>query len=76
MNKHYSYGISNQDNILIVELNLQKYKVQHYNTHIRLFSKYDIENTQVMLIIHVWYAQPMCQLPHKSHMANSIIFKF
>ena len=29
MNKHYSYGKSNQDNIFIIELNLKNYKVQH-----------------------------------------------
>ena len=35
-----------------------KYKVQclfiYFNTNVRLFSRYDIENTQVLLIIHVW----------------------
>ena len=47
----------------------------HY-INVRLISRYDTENTQAKLIIHVWYAQLTCQPPHKSHMANSIIFKF
>ena len=41
-----------------------------------LFSRYDVENTQVKLIIHVWYAWLTSWLPHKSHMANNVIFKF
>ena len=40
------------------------YKEQHLcihpNGNIRLFSRYDVENTQVKLIIHVWYAWPTC----------------
>ena len=48
----------------------------YHNINVRLFSRYDVENTQVMLVIHVWYAWLTCWLPHKSHMADSIIFKF
>ena len=44
--------------------------------YIRLFSRYDVENTQVKLIIYVWYAWQTSWLPHKSHMADCIIFKF
>ena len=28
----------------------------YYNTNIKLFSKYNAENTQTMLVIHVWFA--------------------
>ena len=45
----------------------------HYNINVRLLSRYDTENTQVMLIICVWYAWSTCWLPHKSCMADSII---
>ena len=28
----------------------------YHNINIKLFSRYDVENTQVKVIIHVWYA--------------------
>ena len=66
--------------IIIICLKIKIYKEQclciHHNVNIRLFSRYDVENTQAKLIIHVWYAWLTYQLPHKSHMANCIIFKF
>ena len=65
---------------IVVKKYIKIYKEQclciHYSINIRLFSRYDVETTQAKLIIHAWYARPTCQLPRKSHMANSIIFKF
>ena len=42
----------------------------------KLYIKYNVYLDITMLVIHVWYAWPTCWLSHKSHMANSIIFKF
>ena len=48
--------------IKLIHLKIKIYKEQqlciYHNINIRLFSRYDVENTQVKLIIHVWYAQP------------------
>ena len=56
-------------NTLIIELNLKniKYNVNSYTIilNITLSSKYDIENTQLMLIIHIWYARPTSWPPTK-----------
>ena len=61
----------------IVGLKIKIYKEQHlyihYNINIRLLSRYDVENTQVKLIIHVWYAQPTCRPPCKG-MQPTVLF--
>ena len=59
---------------------INKNRVQHlfkcHNTKIGSFNKSNTENTYIKSIIHVWCSQPTGRLPHKSCMANSVIFKF